>query len=129
MIDRGAKIHVEEVGGWYDCGQVDTLLETNRHLLENGRARRPDGGRNVRVIEPVRVAEGVTLADCQIGPNVTIESGTVVRSSKLRDSIVGADATIEDSDLNGSLIGDHATVQRARGRLNLGDYAEVTGSE
>jgi glucose-1-phosphate thymidylyltransferase len=34
MIDRGAKIRVEEVGGWYDCGQLETLLETNRHLLE-----------------------------------------------------------------------------------------------
>src|SRR5690606_15904357 len=35
MIDRGAKIRVEPVEGWYDAGQVDTLLETNRHLLEN----------------------------------------------------------------------------------------------
>jgi glucose-1-phosphate thymidylyltransferase len=34
MIDRGAKIKVIEVEGWYDCGQVETLLETNKHLLE-----------------------------------------------------------------------------------------------
>ena len=127
MIDHGAKLHVEEVTGWYDCGQADTLLETNLHLLRNGRARRPDGGRNVRVHEPVRVAEGVTLADCELGPNVTIESGSVVKGSRIRDAIVGADATIEDSELHQSLIGNHAVVQGVRGRLNLGDYAEVRG--
>jgi glucose-1-phosphate thymidylyltransferase len=55
MIDHGARIRVEEVSGWYDCGQLDTLLETNRHLLERGGARRPDGGRGVRVHEPVRI--------------------------------------------------------------------------
>jgi glucose-1-phosphate thymidylyltransferase len=36
MIDHGAKIRVEEVQGWYDCGQLETLLDTNRHLLETG---------------------------------------------------------------------------------------------
>jgi glucose-1-phosphate thymidylyltransferase len=60
MIDHGAKIRVEEVAGWYDCGQMETLLDTNRHLLETGRARQPDGGRNVRIHAPVRIAEGVT---------------------------------------------------------------------
>lgn len=125
MIDHGAKIRVEAVGGWYDAGQVDTLLETNRHLLEHGQARRPDGGRNVRVTEPVRVAEGVTLEDCQLGPNVTIETGSVVRGSSIRDAIIGAHTTIEDSALAGALVGDHAVVKHARGRLNVGDYSEV----
>lgn len=125
MIDRGAKIRVEEVEGWYDCGQANTLLETNQHLLENGRARKPDGGRNVRVHEPVRIAEGVTLENCELGPNVTVETGTTIRNSKVRDSIVGEEATIEDSELHGSLVGDHAIVKHARGSVNVSDYSEV----
>jgi glucose-1-phosphate thymidylyltransferase len=125
MIDHGAKIRVERVAGWYDCGQVDTLLDTNRHLLEHGRARKPDGGRGVRVREPVRIAEGVTLADCELGPNVTVESGCVIRGSTLRDTIVGADTTIEGSTLHDSLVGDHAVVRNARGSLNVGDHGVV----
>src|SRR5881296_1270993 len=39
MVDRGRRLRVGEATGWYDCGKVDTLLETNRHLLEQGRAR------------------------------------------------------------------------------------------
>jgi len=125
MIDHGAKIRVEEVGGWYDCGQLDTLLETNRHLLEHGRARRPDGGRGVRLRDPVRIAEGVTLTDCELGPNVTIESGCTISNSSLRDTIVGAETTITDSALEHSLIGDHVTVRGARGTVSIGDHSVV----
>jgi glucose-1-phosphate thymidylyltransferase len=129
MIDHGAMIRVEQVGGWYDCGQVDTLLETNRHLLENGRARKPDGGRGVRVHEPVRIAEGVTLADCELGPNLTVETGCTIRRSMLRDSIVGANTIIEDARLHASLIGDHAVVRHARGTVSLGDHATIELSD
>ena len=41
MIDHGAKIQVVDVEGWYDAGELGTLLETNRTMLEKGRARRP----------------------------------------------------------------------------------------
>src|SRR5690606_20681368 len=34
MIDKGAKIRVIDVEGWYDAGKLDTLLETNRVMLE-----------------------------------------------------------------------------------------------
>src|SRR5690606_11351364 len=47
MIDHGAKIRTVEVAGWYDRGQIETLLDTNRHLLETGRAKRPLGGESV----------------------------------------------------------------------------------
>jgi glucose-1-phosphate thymidylyltransferase len=127
MIDHGAKIRVEEVQGWYDCGQIETLLDTNRHLLESGRGREPDGGRGVRVKPPVRIAEGVTLVDCELGPNVTIETGSTVRGSKLRDTIVGADTTIEDSTLHDSVIGDSAFVRGVSGVASLGDHAQVGG--
>lgn len=128
MIDRGARIRVEEVQGWYDCGQIETLLDTNRHLLENGgRGRAADGGRGVRVHQPVRIAEGVTLEDVEIGPNVTIGTGSVVRKAKLRDTIVGESSTIEGSTLRDSLIGDRVLVRGVTGTVSLGDDAQVGG--
>src|SRR3954464_4911169 len=41
MIEHGARIRVIDVEGWYDAGEQGTLLETNRTILEKGRARRP----------------------------------------------------------------------------------------
>src|SRR5687768_5964925 len=104
MTDHGAKLKVIEVEGWYDCGEMGTLLETNRHVLATGRGRGPDGGSNVKIVEPVRVAEGVRLENCEIGPNVTIESGSSIKGSKLRDAIVGEAVTIENSELHDSMI-------------------------
>src|SRR3989454_33547 len=74
MVDHGRKLRIARATGWYDCGKVDTLLETNRHLLEHGRARLPAGpGLRCTVVPPVRVEEGGTLSAATIGPNVTIE--------------------------------------------------------
>ena len=42
MIEHGKKILTAEVGGWYDCGKLDALLETNAILLKKGAARRVD---------------------------------------------------------------------------------------
>jgi glucose-1-phosphate thymidylyltransferase len=128
MIDRGAKIRVEEVEGWYDCGQAETLIETNRHLLETKQARKPDGGKGVKVIMPVRVEEGVTLDNVEIGPNVTIQSGSQVRGAKLRDTLVGINSRIENADLHDSIIGSQVVVTGVEGSVSIGDHAEVRGS-
>ncbi len=34
MIERGHRIRPFTVDGWYDCGKTETLLETNRELLD-----------------------------------------------------------------------------------------------
>src|SRR5688572_25914155 len=103
MVDHGSKLKIVEVEGWYDAGEMGTLLETNRHVLANsGRARKPDGGKNTRTTDPVRVDEGVTLEDSELGPNVTVETGCTIRKSKLRDTIVGSNVTIENSELHDS---------------------------
>lgn len=127
MIDHGARIRTVEVEGWYDCGQLETLLDTNRHLLETGREMKPIGGEGVRIHPPVRVAEGVELEDVELGPNVTIEAGCTVRGSKLRDAIVGAGTTIEDSELHDSLIGDRVRVRGVKGHVSVVDHSEVIG--
>jgi glucose-1-phosphate thymidylyltransferase len=126
MIDQGARIKVVEVQGWYDCGQVETLLDTNRHLLETSRQRAPDGGVGVKVRPPVRVAEGVDLDNVEIGPNVTIETGCKIANTKLRDTIVGENSTLENCELHDSLVGNNVELNGVKGSLSVGDHAVVT---
>jgi len=111
MIDHGRKIFTAEVGGWYDCGKVDTLLETNLHLLANGRARRPAAAAGVTIHDPVYLADGVRLERCSIGPNVAIDEGTVVAGGSLRDVIVGRGAELLDCTVTRSVIGDGAKLR------------------
>jgi glucose-1-phosphate thymidylyltransferase len=119
MIDHGSRIRTAEVAGWYDCGKPETLIATNRHLVETTRGRRPDAPATVTLNDPLRVEDGVTLEQATLGPNVTAESGATVRNATLTDCIVGADAVIEDCELHDSVIGDRAVVRGVTGSVNV----------
>ena len=126
MIDKGAKIRVIDVEGWYDAGKLDTMLETNRAMLERGAARVPKNlGASARIVTPVYIEEGVTITDSTVGPNVSLGAGTVVEQSELRDTIVGSKATIRRSRLANSLVGDQAHIEGVRGEVTIGDHSEV----
>jgi glucose-1-phosphate thymidylyltransferase len=126
MVDHGGRLKVEPVQGWYDAGKPETLLETNQHVLSTTRGRAPEMlGEGVTVHEPVHVAAGVTLENAEIGPNVTLGAGSIVRGSTLRDTIVGEKTTIVGSRLSDSLIGSDATVEGVVGSVDLGDHSVV----
>jgi glucose-1-phosphate thymidylyltransferase len=110
MIDNGRKLLTAEVSGWYDCGKVETVIATNRHLLEAGGARPPAAADGVTVVGPVYVADGATLADCTLGPNVSIEEGVVVDGCTLVDTLVSAGAELRGSTLRHCLVGPYARV-------------------
>ena len=125
MIDKGAKIRVIDVEGWYDAGKLDTLLETNRIVLEHGKSRRPDTATDSKIIDPVYVEAGATITNSTIGPNVSIGAGSVVEGSTLSDTIIGGKSRIVNSTLTMSMIGDEVVVEGYEGQLNVGDHSEV----
>jgi len=111
MVDHGKKLLVSEVGGWYDCGKVDTLLETNRHLLEHGRARRPATvPESVKIQDPVYMEDGVLLEDSTIGPNVALGAGSRVSGSTVANSILGNNVRVRMATVEGSLVGDDQVI-------------------
>lgn len=125
MIDKGARIKVVDVAGWYDAGKLDTLLETNRVMLRKGRARRPVSAGDSRIFDPVYIHDDVVLEGATIGPNVSIGAGTVVKDSEIRDSVVGARAAITHSSLRDSMIGDDVVLEGVKGSVTVGDHSEV----
>jgi glucose-1-phosphate thymidylyltransferase len=129
MIDKGAKIKVVDVEGWYDAGKLDTLLETNKIVLEKGAARRPKNlEASVTIHDPVYIEDDVILSNSTIGPNVTLGKGTKVEGSTLTDTIVGSKGTIRHSQLHNSLIGDDVIIEGLRGELTVTDHSEVRGA-
>ena len=129
MIDKGAKIKVIDVEGWYDAGKLDTLLETNKIVLEKGAARRPKNVEaSVTIHDPVYIEDDVTLTNSTIGPNVTLGKGSRVESSTLTDTIVGSKGTIKHSQLRNSLIGDDVVIEGMKGELTVADHSEIRGS-
>jgi glucose-1-phosphate thymidylyltransferase len=129
MVDHGAQLLIAPVEGWYDCGNPDTLLATNRHLLESGRGGvAPEASVvDAELVEPVLIEEGVQVRGGRIGPNVTVGRGSRITDSILCDVIVGEGSTVEGSVLRDSLLGSWVQVRGVNGQLSVADHSEVFG--
>jgi glucose-1-phosphate thymidylyltransferase len=127
MIEHGRRILTAEAGGWYDCGTLDTLLQTNEILLRKGAAGTA-GYPGVTINHPVLIEDGAVIQRSTIGPNVTIERGTVVQDSVLSHSIIGRDCRVTGATLSKSLLGDSVTVRDFNGSASVGDHSEITGN-
>jgi glucose-1-phosphate thymidylyltransferase len=140
MIEHGRKIRTAEVAGWYDCGALNTMLETNRILLERrrqgtsgegmgARAPRTTGARKLSpgttLIEPLYLEDDVIIERSTVGPNVSIEAGTLVRDSSVTDAIIGKSCRIENARLDGAMLGDDVVVEGLKGSASLGAHSEV----
>jgi glucose-1-phosphate thymidylyltransferase len=129
MIDHGAKIKVVDVAGWFDAGQVETYLDTNRVMLEKGRARKPATlGEGANIVEPVYIEDGVTIAHATVGPNVSVLAGSAITHATVSDCIIGGNTNITHSTLKHSLIGDRVHIEHVHGTASVGDDGVVRGS-
>ncbi len=123
LVSKGEVITTFPVAGWYDCGKTETLLETNRVLLEKQACSAAVPGSVVHA--PVCVAEGATVENCILGPHVSVAAGAQLRNAVVRDCIINENATVEDIMLESSVVGENAVVRGGYRRVNVGDSSEV----
>jgi glucose-1-phosphate thymidylyltransferase len=123
MIQAGEELRPFEVEGWYDCGKTETLLATNRALLDAQAA--PVDCAGVVTLPPVILDPTADVRHAVIGPHVSVGPGARIRRAVVRDSIINEGAIVEDILLDGSVVGERAVVRGAYQRLNVGDSSEV----
>ncbi|MBS3946133.1 MAG: nucleotidyl transferase [Melioribacter sp.] len=123
MIDKGEIITTFPVEGWYDCGKPETLLSTNKYLLnKSGTNRIPDG---VVINHPVFISEKANVNNSVIGPFTTIASNCVVTNSIIVNSILSPGANVDKVILESSIIGSDAVIKGNYNKLNTGDSSEI----
>jgi len=123
MIEHGAEFTTFPVDGWYDCGKTETLLETNRVLLDKHGGRSEIAGS--LVFPPVSIAAGAVIEHCIIGPHASIGAGARLKNAAVRDSIINENAVVENILLQGSVVGESAIVRGAWKSVNVGHSSEV----
>ena len=124
MVDRGAKLEAVTVDVWQDCGKPETLLATNRYLLEKGGTQEVEAENSV-IIPPVSIAPTANLRNSIVGPYVSVAEGSVIVDSIIRGSIIDEGAYIESAVLEDSLVGAHVQVRGRARRLDVGDSSQV----
>jgi glucose-1-phosphate thymidylyltransferase len=127
MLEKDAYLTTFDMEGWFDCGKPETLLSTNRYLLDkkgNGNTK-IIGGNNI-IIPPVYIGKDVELHNSIIGPHVSIADGVKINTSIIKDSIINKNAFIENAQLQESLIGENAVVEDIIEKLNVGDNSQIS---
>lgn len=126
MINGGDVFTTAEVDFWLDCGKPETVLETNRFLLEHGSNNSPevtpDG---VTLVPPVFVHPDAHIENSVIGPYATISAGCTVTDSIIRNSIIDINSEVKAAIIEESLIGRDARVTGGFRRLNVGDTTSI----
>ena len=127
MIQKGVQFKACKVKQWYDCGKKENLLEANAVLLKKtgGIQVSPSMYPHSIIIAPVSIAEGCTIENSIIGPHVTIGNNTTIKSSVVKESIIGSYTTLDEVVLDNSLIGNDAAVKGLSRTLNIGDNTEI----
>ncbi|MCS6834102.1 MAG: sugar phosphate nucleotidyltransferase [Flammeovirgaceae bacterium] len=123
MIHKGEHFTTFAVEGWYDCGKPETMLATNRYLLQRKPHARPCS--DTIIIPPVYIAPSAIVERSVVGPFATIADGATVLNSIVRDSIISAHAVVDQSMLDRSIVGNSAQVRGNFRRINVGDSSEV----
>ena len=121
MVEEGIAFNTVPVTDWYDCGKKETWLQTNRILLKRGgNLDSPEG-----IVPPCSVAADVEIQASQIGPNVSVGSGTFIENCELSDCVIGAGSRLVKCKLAQSLVGDQCSLTGVAGQINVGDFSEI----
>jgi glucose-1-phosphate thymidylyltransferase len=123
MIEWGEVLRPFPVAAWYDCGKTETLLQTNRELLD--RFAEPVSRPGVVLLPPVAVDESADVLHSVIGPHASIGPGARVRRAVVQNSIINQGAVVEGILLDRSVVGENASVRGAAQRINIGESSEV----
>ncbi|MFT3946855.1 MAG: sugar phosphate nucleotidyltransferase [Agriterribacter sp.] len=127
MIKSGVQFKSFKVQNWFDCGRIDTLLESNAILMKKlgGKISPEHIFENVIIVPPVSIAKGCEIRNTIIGPNVAIGEDAKITYSIVRDSIIGSFANLYDVVLHDSLIGSDTEIKGETRSLNIGDNTQI----
>jgi glucose-1-phosphate thymidylyltransferase len=131
MIEGGARVRTQTSENWLDTGTIEATLDTNKLLLDKGKANktRSETLDGVQIIAPSFIHPSADVSNSVIGPYTSIGANCKIVNSQIQESIVEADCEIQDAVLCRSLVGMQATVQgRGDGQsiqLNVGDNSNI----
>ena len=135
MTKNGLKFIPGEVSEWMDCGNKKVTVETNRRILnileEEGRLHEGDGvdpSANIidsTIVPPCYIGPGVTIVRSVVGPHVSLGANTAVTNSTLQDCLIQGDTTIDNSVMDGAMVGAKASIVGTPLDVSIGDFSSI----
>lgn len=126
---KGKKFVPGQVDEWFDCGNKDATVITNRRMLD---IKMPEN-----TIHPsAQIQQSTIIAPCYIGPNVKIEKsivgphvsigdGTRILNSVISNSIIQKNSHLQGINAENSMMGSHVSVSKKSQDWSIGDYTQI----
>lgn len=128
MIEDGDEFGVFEVDDWFDCGKPDTLLETNRTILERTGGSCTGIVTDSTIIPPVHIPEGASVSSSVVGPYVSVGEDCEITGSVISNCVIGQRVILHGIVMNDSIIGDDAEVTGKPAIMSLGSSDKIAFS-
>jgi glucose-1-phosphate thymidylyltransferase len=150
LIDQGHEVRPHLVDGWWkDTGKLEDLLEANRLIMEDmqedrsgtadessrlvGNVVLQEGARveNTTIRGPAVIGRGARVVDSFIGPYTSIGDECTIEDSEIEHSVIMERCVVRGMHrLEDSLLGKEVTVERSDDkpkayRLMVGDHGRV----
>lgn len=121
LKNKNFKFAPYKINKWFDFGTPNNLLTSHAHILKEMVTKNPTF-KNTIIKEPCFISKGVIIEDSIIGPNVSIGSETIIKSSQIQDSIIQSNSELLGATLKNSIIGRFVKYNSSAEELNIGDY-------
>ncbi len=129
MKEQGFKFGIYEVQDWMDCGNKETVLNTNakvlNYLSHEHLIHQEVVLHNALIIPPCFIDKNVVIENSIIGPNVSIGKNAKIENSIINNSIIQENAKISNANLEHSILGKESYYVQKPKSLNLGDYSHA----
>ena len=128
MKVKGADFYPGKVEEWLDCGNPPAAIHANKRVLEyteNAELRAGLSLENATIIEPCYIGSNVSLKNCTVGPHVSIGNDTQIINSTVKNTIIQNNTSIENADLEDSMIGNRVEYTGGTKRVSIGDYSKI----
>lgn len=128
MNQKDTQFGVAIAEEWLDCGNKAACLHTNERILELNKETEelisPSAViENTTIVQPCYIGAGVQLKNSVIGPYVSIEAGTKIEDSIVRNSIIQSNSYIRHQVLTDSMIGSSVRLEGQPKALDVGDFS------
>jgi glucose-1-phosphate thymidylyltransferase len=128
LKDQGLKFCASTVNEWLDFGNKESVVISNKKLLELGKDR---GYKNKKtlinsiIIEPCYIGNDVKIENSIVGPFVSIGDNSEIINSRIENSLIQEYSVLERLNIANSMIGNYVEISTDIQEINVGDYSII----
>jgi glucose-1-phosphate thymidylyltransferase len=130
LKEKGTKFVAGEVDDWLDCGNKQATVDTHKayfnFMKEKKLISKTAKTSNVVIIPPVYLGENVEVDNTVLGPYVSVGDNSKITESRIQNSIIQKDTTINNANLANSMLGNFVTFEGKATDLSVGDYNTIS---